>query len=608
MNQSTWCQMGIHIFKGASFLFILIGLCGCRPGNCDNGPSTFREIKRVVGKGIKDDCKIYKKSLISLPGAVNRAMMPKLSMMQAGRQLRIERRFDISAEAVPAKSFFLSLTQDTPYNVMVHPNVEGTISLNLKGVTIPDVLETVKSVYGYDFKQTNRTIEILPAAIQTRAFKINYLDLDRMGSSEIRVTAGGLHSSGAAGGSSGTSSSSSSGSSGGGAADQQVVNSKIDTTSNADLWKQLKETVEIIVGIAGADPKQTSGRKVAISPMAGLVVVQAMPDELRKVDEYLKSAQLTLNRQVILDAKIIEVELNDGFQAGINWEILSGRIRATEFGGEVIHAAPNVGQNFPVLNTAASGSSVPVPMHPGKPPGPTFDSGSNVGLFGGVFTLAMNYKNLATFVELLGSQGKVHVLSSPRVTTLNNQKAMIKVGNDRFFITSISTSQTATTTTTTNTPNVTFDSFFSGVALDVTPSISENDDVTLHIHPAISHVEDEIKAFTINGSPQSVPLAASTVRETDTIVNAKSGQMIVIGGLMKDQLSELREGIPVLKDLPVIGALFRHTVKQTLKSELVILLRPIIVEGNTWPKQLEDTCKRLDEFEPCERFVLKEKC
>lgn len=528
----------------------------------------------IVGNGYIEEQKKCK----GVPIEVSRAMIPNI-LGPTKNMPGAVKRFDILVEQVPARLFFQGLVKETPYNINVHPNVAGNISLQLKKVTIGEVLETVRNVYGFDYRRSGHTIEILPATLQTRAFRVTYLDLDRGGQSEIRVSAGGLKTgttnNATVSGSSATTTTNTS--------EGQVTNSRINTTSKSDFWQELKGAVQTIIG--GGE-----GRKVAISPMSGLIVVQAMPDELRKVSEFLRDAQSSLNRQVILEAKILEIELNKSFQAGINWSLLSGQLRAAQLGGNASREGIKVGEDFPIL---ADKLDPPIAIAPG---GALFDSGQDVGTFGGVFTLATNYKNLATFVELLSAQGKVHVLSSPRVSTMNNQKALIKVGRDQFFVTNVSTTTTTTGSTSNTTPNVQFDSFFSGIALDVTPSISECNDVTLHIHPTISAVKEELKSLVINDLAQNYPLAASTVRESDSMVRAKNGQMVIIGGLMQDQTEKLKEGIPILKDVPVIGNAFRHTVEKNKKSELVILLRPIVVDKHTWTNTLGDTEERFEKL------------
>lgn len=220
--------------------------------------------------------------------------------------------------------------------------------------------------------------------------------------------------------------------------------------------------------------------------------------------------------------------------------------------------------------------------------------GTNTSAFGGAFTATANTSNFNAFIELLKTQGDVQVPSGPRVSTVNNQKAVIKVGTDEFFVTSVS-SDTTTGTTTSSTSEVELTPFFSGIALDVTPQISQRGEIILHIHPTVSEVIDQTKTITVFGSAQSLPLAFSSVRESDSIVRASRGQVVVIGGLMKDQTKFNDAGTPGISDLPAVGDLFKHKKQVVSKTELVILLRPIMVDaaGRQFNEDIRDTARRI---------------
>ena len=188
---------------------------------------------------------------------------------------------------------------------------------------------------------------------------------------------------------------------------------------------------------------------------------------------------------------------------------------------------------------------------------------------------------------------------------MNNQKALIKVGTDEFFVTDVSTT-TITGTATTSTPNIELTPFFSGIALDVTPQISGEGDIMLHIHPTVSSVVDQQKNISISGINQTLPLARSTVRESDSIVRASNGQLVVIGGLMQDRTEDLDAKTPGVGDLPLVGSLFRSKRSEQLKSELVILLKPIVIDSpQRWADSLDSTgsgLKRLrDELDDWEQ-------
>ena len=207
-------------------------------------------------------------------------------------------------------------------------------------------------------------------------------------------------------------------------------------------------------------------------------------------------------------------------------------------------------------------------------------TGTAASAFGGVFSLALNAgSDFSAFIEVLKTQGDVQVLSSPQISTVNNQKAVIKVGTDEFFITDVQSDTSTTTATASTQSNVELTPFFSGVALDVIPQISENGEIILHIHPTVSTVTEQTKNISVaTGSSLSVPLAVSSIRESDSIIRAKSGQVVIIGGLMQNSVESRVSKVPLLGDIPLLGALFRHTQEITKKSELVILLKPVVMD------------------------------
>ncbi|MHB1140553.1 MAG: pilus (MSHA type) biogenesis protein MshL [Sulfuricaulis sp.] len=501
-----------------------------------------------------------------VPSDVSSALLPPIEItLPQGGAIPLEPRFDLTVNNAPARQVFMGLVEGTPYSMILHPDVSGTISLNLKEATVPEALSVIRQVYGYEYRREGNRFFILGSDMQTRMFPVNYLNLSRKGLSDTRVAASGLTATGATAGA-GAAATSTQGASG----------VQIQTQTQADFWKDLTTALTAIVGADG-------GRKVIINPQAGIVLVRAMPDELRLVEDYLGVTQGSMNRQVILEAKIVEVQLKDGFQSGINWAGIANKNGKSYTVGQV-------GGGTSLGNTGLSeiaGNTGTLDPTTGAFSAIT---GTDSSAFGGVFTLAVKANNFAAFFELLKTQGDLNVLSSPRVSTMNNQKAVIKVGTDSYFVTK---QDTTATTVVGGQPTVTTElsPFFSGIALDVTPQIDEAGNINLHIHPSVSDVSE--KLITV-GTDLTISTALSSVQESDNIVRALSGQIIVIGGLMKEASTDDNASVPVLGDIPLIGNLFKHKKVTRIKRELVILLKPTVINvGQDWNDAAGESQERI---------------
>jgi len=489
-----------------------------------------------------------------------------------------EERFDLNSEDTPAQAFFMALVDQTQNNIVVHPEVTGSISLQLQDVTVGEVLELVSEVYGYSFRRSPAGYVVFPATLQSRIFQINYLNLQRSGVSRTRVSSGQVsearqsgrqNNRALVGGMNNQSFGDSSQDM------QQISGSGIETTYEADFWTELQDTLEQMIGDA-------AGHQVVVNSQTGVIVVRAMPDKLRSISDYLEAIQDIAQRQVVLEAKIVEVQLSDGYRSGINWVAV-----AQNSGGDTY----TFGQNAPPPGYTGDPSDLgggPITVGPGNTV-----SGFVSSALGGAFTMAFDIGDFNSFLELLSEQGDTRVLSSPRVSTLNNQKAVIKAGTDEFFVTDVS-SNTVTGTSSTTSRDVELTPFFSGIALDVTPQISADGEVTLHIHPTVSEVTDQQKVLTVSGETDTLPLAFSEIRESDSIVKARSGQIIVIGGLMRNSTTDENFGVPGLSKIPGIGRLFRSKRSVERKTELVILLKPIVIDSDdTWTKMAGDSLERI---------------
>jgi len=490
----------------------------------------------------------------------------------------IAERFNLNSEDTPAQAFFMALVDQTQHNIVVHPDVTGNISLLLQDVTVEEVLEVVSEVYGYNYRRGAAGYIVFPATLQSRIFQINYLNLQRSGVSRTRVSSGQVsearrnenrNNNQLGGGIAELSSRSSSRES------QEISGSGIETNYVADFWTELQDTLEQMIGDA-------DGHQVVVNSQTGVIVVRAMPDKLRSISDYLDAIQDIAQRQVVLEAKIVEVQLADAFRSGINWIAVSQNSSGDTF---------TFGQSAPPPGFSGDPSDLggsPVVVEPGNP-----ITGFTTTALGGAFTMAFDVGDFNAFLELLELQGETRVLSSPRVSTLNNQKAVIKAGTDEFFVTDVS-SDTVTGTSSTTSRDVELTPFFSGIALDVTPQISADGEVTLHIHPTVSTVIDQEKVLTVSGETDTLPLAFSEIRESDSIVKARSGQIIVIGGLMRNSIQDESFGTPGLSKIPGIGNLFKSTRAIERKTELVILLKPVVIDGDdAWAQMADESLQRI---------------
>jgi MSHA biogenesis protein MshL len=464
--------------------------------------------------------------------ALSQALLPPLASGDGG-----EDRFDVNANGLAAAPFFEALVEGSRYNVVVYPGVDAIVDLRLKEVTVPEVMDIAGDIYNLDIERNGRLFKVKQGGTQTRIFAIDYLSFKRRGSSETRVSSGQVSSS--RNGSSGA---------GVGGSDQQseatnLVGTQISTETQSDFWQDIGQALQMIVGTS-------DGSQVIVNSDAGLVMVRSDSSAMAMADEYLRRTQLIMQRQVVLEAKILEIQLNEGYQQGINWSDIQSASSIT--------ASDGLPQDFTAQ--ALAGQAIQ-----------TAD-------IGGLFSASVRAGDFTALIELLGEQGNVQILSSPRISTVNNQKAVIKVGTDEFFVTdidfqddqSINAASDSTSTSVELTP------FFSGISLDVTPQISENGTIILHVHPSVSEVNDQEKLITVGNQDVTLPLARSTVRETDSVIRAESGQIVVIGGLIQNSSEDRNSAVPFFSEIPVVGELFKQRRFESTKSELVILLRPVV--------------------------------
>jgi MSHA biogenesis protein MshL len=584
-------------------LFVMAGVVGTALslGACNVTPKrdTYDAIQAQVAAAA------VRPAGVPANAAVSNALLPPVAALAyqlPKARAALEERFNVSFNNVPAQDFFAALVAGTRYNMLVHPEVAGTITANLKDVTLIEALDAVRDMYGYDYRIDGTRVSVKPLTMQTRMFQVNYLGGNRKGQSNLRVSSTSVANAGTStsGGSStgGQNGGNQNNGNQGGSSNQgeQIDSANVTTTSDSNFWTELKSAIDTIVGSnVGSD--KDGGRSVVISPQSGVVVIRAMPEELRSVAMFLKATQLSVDRQVILEAKILEVELNDSYQSGINWASFAS----------FNSSHPNrVSSGF----LAPGAALAPLPFEGGQPP--LISDGANLAAStgfllsnaaraaGSMFGLALQTNNFAALISFLESQGTVHVLSSPRIATINNQKAVLKIGTDEFYVTGVTTTTDTSATGSTVSPSVILQPFFSGVVLDVTPQIDGNGNILLHVHPSVSQVTTVNKGINLGSAGTlSLPLAASSTSEIDSMVRGQNGRVVAIGGLMRQSSTADGSQVPGVGRVPVLGKLFSNRANANQKRELVVLIKPTIVDSaDSWNQDLLDAGRRIEQLDP----------
>jgi len=597
---------------------------------------------------------------VAMPAAVGHSLLPPLrdTMGVPALSAPPEPRFNFAVSDAPIGQLLQALASDSRYSFLLSPHYvvpaggpspdpavraaaeaaasrRELITLQLKNVTVVEALEALRETYGYEFNVVGTRIYVEPPELQTRFYQVNYTLVQRRGVSDLQVVSGaaaGGGGSGGGGGGSTSSGSSSGGSGGGGASYGSSQATAMSTMTKSDLWTEVEDSLRTLLGCqipklsAGRSGQVSSssgssqgassnradvsfvgetqpgervrgvdgceaGRAVTVNPMSGTVLVRGMPRELRIAERLLKVMQLNVERQVIIEAKVIDVQLNRDAQQGINWAAFNhGTPRASLGGAPTLIGAPGATGAGSVLAGATLADLLGQGLVSSTNPASAFAAG--VGI-------ALQSSKFAALIGFLESQGDVHVLSSPRIATLNNQKAVIKVGTEEPFITAITPGSTSLSSSAAVAvpPTLTYEPFFSGISLDVTPQIDERDQVTLHVHALVNSITEKQKASSTQPGATPVPLAVSTVNETDSVVKTGDGMMIVIGGLMMDSTTHNRAAVPGVGDVPIAGSLFRKGDQTSSKRELVILIRPTVVKmDSTWSDDIASTGRRIQDM------------
>jgi len=482
-----------------------------------------------------------------------------------------EKLYSFFARDSSVQDVLLAFSRESDLNIVINPEVTGKVTIDLKRVTLKEALSAILTPLGWTYQIEGNLIKILRPQMETRFFTLNYIATKRSGKREIYAsTGGGLSTSVATGQQTGTSAVSSS---------TRTGFSDLVSVDEMDLWIEIQRGLEALVfGSAeekGATPDKATwtrvdekGKKLIINKSTGIIMVNDYSANLNKIASYLETVEGSSQRQVTIQAKIVEVILSDDHKEGINWKVIESLPRSTNLAWGLTNSLGTIG--FPGsaigyltgTGTGTTGSTTSTISTPG-----TF----KVSPFGGLFSIGAGGTDivLSDIMQAISDQGDVKVLSSPTISTLNNQKAIIRVGNqDVFFITGAVATQTTVTQTI---QPMTIDI---GIILDVTPQIAEDGTIIMNIHPSITEKTGE--KITPDGKT-TFPLMS--VRETDTTVRVRDGQTIIIAGLMQEKKDKALISFPVLESLPLLGGLFRYKTEVKRNAELVIMITPTLQVG-----------------------------
>ena len=416
--------------------------------------------------------------------------------------------FSFRAQEMPLSDALALFARTNNLNIVAGPDVKGKITVDFHGLPLDEAMESLLDAHGYYWEKQEKMIRV--HRFETRVFNLDYIRLVRGGTGENKAQI----NSGTGGG-------------GGGGAAQGAGEITVNQQDEIKFWEELEEQVKTLMSKDG---------RLVINRLSGTLQITDLHHRVIEIATFVSRVRRSLHRQVEIQARIYEVNLKDDYSLGINWNkinfdgtagnIVLSDIITAPFGGFVARAA----------TTSIS-----------------FSDGS-----------------FDAILEALHEQGELHVVSQPRLITMNNQPALIKVATDQAFFTQTVAQGTA------GTGNIITEQARSvtvGLVLSVTPQISDDGWIMMDVTPIISRLRE------IRESPQKTATApVLDIKQSSGLVRLRDGEMVLIGGLIQDEVSQTERKVPILGDIPWLGRLFRGTYTAKQKSELVIFLSPRIVD------------------------------
>lgn len=509
-----------------------------------------------------------------------------------------EQTYSVVVNDVPVREILFALARESKLNVDIHPGIMGNVTLNAVDQTLPAILERISRQIDLTYKVEGNVMSVTPDLPTLRTYKINYVNMQRDTSSSISATAQ-IASAGAGAGTDSTSSTSSS------SANNNGSSTKVTSTSKNNFWELLGDNVRTILKttksqVATAEEKAARSEAIRVSqeqrlkqveavskagtgaeklfeeafksqpvnfeskddvivnPVAGTITVMATQRQQAFIQQYIDTVMASADRQVLIEATIVEVELNDDYKTGVDWQRLSrgGNLKGLTFQQKLI------GNLIGNKNIGSPGTT---------PPG----AGVVIGYSNAFVDVA---------VKLLESFGNTKVLSSPKMMVMNNQTSILKVVDNYVYFT-VQSQITQNTSANNNASNAlrsyttTPHTVPIGVVMSVTPQINESGKVTLNVRPTITDIfgnpaQDPNPDLT--GIPSEIPQVR--VREMESVMQVDSGETAILGGLMQDKVIKNKDGVAGISRIPVLGKLFSAKDEVTKKSELVIFLRPTVIQ------------------------------